>query len=157
VLASLATACGNGDGKVSAASVRAAVSTPYETFAGDTTTLAAYAGRPVIVNFFASWCTPCVAEMPDFESVHQQFGDKVAFVGLNVDDRKQDAADLVARTKVSYDVGRDAGTKIFQKLGGRDMPTTVFLRADGTMADAHNGAIRRHDLVDKIRSELGVT
>src|SRR5687767_84591 len=62
---------------------------PEATFArfdGDEGSLADYEGTPLVVNWFASWCVPCVTEMPAFEEVHQLLGDDVAFLGLNSQD-----------------------------------------------------------------------
>ena len=63
---------------------------------GGTATLGDYLDRPVVLNFFASWCTPCKAEMPALESVHQQRPD-IAFVGLAVNDTMTRAREIADR------------------------------------------------------------
>jgi thiol-disulfide isomerase/thioredoxin len=134
-----------------------AITTPYDKLQADgSVTLASYLGRPMVVNFFAEWCTPCAAEMPDFETVHQQLGDKVAFVGISADDRRKDAEDIVARTKVTYDLGFDPDQKVLRAFGGLGLPTTVLIRADGTVAETRTGAISIGDLRSKIEKQLGV-
>jgi cytochrome c biogenesis protein CcmG, thiol:disulfide interchange protein DsbE len=101
-----------------------------------------YGGRPLVVNFFASWCTPCIEEMPEFEAVHQQLGGDVAFLGLNYWDRDQATAQrLVERTGVTYDLGRDAQGEILQELGGYGMPTTVFVDSSGVVRSVHTGKL----------------
>jgi thiol-disulfide isomerase/thioredoxin len=137
-----------------------ALSRPYETFDGAETTLASYAGHPLVVNFFASWCTPCVTEMPDFEAVHQELGDRVTFVGMNYGaggETLSGAKDIVARTRISYDVGRDTDGSLLQAFGGVTMPTTVFVRPDGSVAKVRSGAISKGDLRNLISQELGVS
>src|SRR5262245_22012921 len=62
-----------------------------------------YAGRPVVVNFFASTCAPCVEEMPAFEEVNEAAGGEVAFVGVAVNDRVEDALALAEETGVTWD------------------------------------------------------
>ena len=74
-------------------------------------TLGDYVGdKPVVLNFFASWCVPCLDEMPAFEAVHQQLGDQVNFVGLaNLD--SEDKALEIAVTKGSAQVATQAGER----------------------------------------------
>jgi thiol-disulfide isomerase/thioredoxin len=136
--------------------VAAAIATPFATFAGDTARLADYGGRPVVVNFFGSYCVPCITEMPDLERLHQQYGDTVAFVGLAVSDRLSEAKALADRTGVTYDLGTDPDGSLIKAFGGIGMPTTVLLRADGTVAETHIGAMKAADLAKKMRAELGV-
>jgi thiol-disulfide isomerase/thioredoxin len=136
-----------------------ALTLPYVTFDGETRTLADYAGRPLVVNFFSSWCTPCITEMPDFEAVHQDLGDRVAFVGINYGlggETEKGARDIIERTGVTYDVGRDLDGELLEALGGVTMPTTVLVTADGTIADVRSGAVSEGKLRDLIRDELGI-
>src|SRR3546814_6055154 len=88
------------------------------------------AGRPLLVNFFASTCVPCVTEMPAFEEVYQEVGEEVAFLGLAVADRTDDARDLVERTGVTYPTALDQQGEVHDALGGTMLPTTVLLDAD---------------------------
>ena len=64
----------------------------FTTFEGDVVALSSLQGKPVLVNFFASTCVPCITEMPDLEEVHRQLGDEVTFLGLALQDRPEDAA-----------------------------------------------------------------
>jgi thiol-disulfide isomerase/thioredoxin len=144
--------------KVKAGDVEKAVNATYAMLeGGGTGSLASYRGRPVVVNFFGSYCVPCITEMPDIEKLHQQYGDSVAFVGFAVHDRASAAKDLVHRTGVTYDIGTDPKDKLIKAFGGLAMPTTVLLRPDGTLADTHVGAITAADLATKIRKEFGLT
>src|SRR3546814_12304918 len=75
------------------------------------------AGRPLLVNFFASTCVPCVTEMPAFEEVYQAVGEEVAFLGLAVADRTDAARDLVERTGVTYPTALDQQGEVIDALG----------------------------------------
>jgi cytochrome c biogenesis protein CcmG/thiol:disulfide interchange protein DsbE len=136
-----------------AAGVVAAV---YKTFDGADTSLQAYAGTPVVLNFFQSYCAPCVTEMPDFEEVHQDLGDEVTFVGIAVQDRLEDAQEIVDRTGVTYELGRDPDGSLLQAAGGLVLPTTVLIRSDGTVVEVRSGAVSKGTLRDLIRDKLGV-
>jgi cytochrome c biogenesis protein CcmG, thiol:disulfide interchange protein DsbE len=138
VLVALTAACG---GKGATKVDDQLLATPFELLDGGTDTLGAHAGRPVLVNFFASWCAPCVAEMPDLEQVHQEFRDRVDFLGLDTQEKAEDGRKLVARTGISYPVGLDPDGEMFVAFKGLGMPTTVVLRPDGTIAEVHSGAL----------------
>jgi thiol-disulfide isomerase/thioredoxin len=118
--------------------------------------LSSLRGKPVVVNFFASYCVPCITEMPAFEQVHQQMGDQVTFLGLAVADRQDEATDLVERTGVTYRTASDFQSEVITALGGTKLPTTVLLDADGQVVAVHPGALDADDLRDLLAEELGI-
>lgn len=126
------------------------------TFDGDPVTLADITdGQPLVVNFFASWCGPCVREMPDFEAVHRRRKGDVRFVGISLQDPPAAAAELVRQTGVSYLVLRDADGDLLRAMRGFSMPTTVFLSAEGEVVEVHGGELSRPALdaqIDRITS-----
>ena len=108
--------------------------------------LAGFRGTPVVLNFWASWCVPCRREMPTFEAVHQAMGDRVAFVGINHQDGRGDALDLLGDTGVTYPSGYDPQGDIARAYRLFGMPTTVFITVDGRIAGQHTGELSRADL-----------
>lgn len=125
--------------------------TEFQDFNGGVTTLAETgAGKPVVLNFFASWCPNCVAEMPDFEVVNQERGTEVQLVGLATQDAPTDALELVDTTGVTYPLGLDPQGEFFNVFQGLGMPTTVFLTADGEVAHVFTGQLSTEALSDKI-------
>jgi cytochrome c biogenesis protein CcmG, thiol:disulfide interchange protein DsbE len=114
-------------------------------------------GRPVVLNFWASWCPPCLAEMPEFERVHRQLGDRVAFLGVNQRDQAQAAEELARSTGVTYSLAVDPAGRAFDAFGGLGMPTTALIRADGTVADIFAGQLDQALLLERIRRVLGVS
>jgi peroxiredoxin len=119
--------------------------------------LADLQGRRVVLNFWASWCPPCAAEMPEFERVHRRLGDRVAFLGVNQRDQAQAAEQLARRSGVTYPLAVDTTGRAFDAFGGLGMPTTVLIRADGTVADIVAGQLDEPLLAERIRSALGVS
>jgi thiol-disulfide isomerase/thioredoxin len=119
--------------------------------------LADLRGRPVVLNFWASWCPPCVAEMPDFERVHQRLGDRVAFLGVNQRDELQAAEQLARSSGVTYPLAIDPTGLAFDAFGGLGMPTTVLIGADGTVVDIFAGQLDETLLSERISRVLGVT
>ncbi len=127
----------------------------FEYFDGTEGNLADFAGMPVVINFWASWCPACVAEMPDFEQVHARLGDRVALLGLNMQEVDQEAADvLIQKTGVTYLLGHDRDGSIFASFGGIAMPTTILVDEFGNVALTHSGAIFADDLEALITREL---
>jgi thiol-disulfide isomerase/thioredoxin len=129
----------------------------FTEFDGEVVALSSLRGTPVVVNFFASFCTPCITEMPAFESVHQALGDQVTFLGLAVADRTDEAQDLVERTKVTYRTAQDRDASVIEALGGgTHLPTTVLLDADGNVVARHLGQLDADELRDLLSEELGI-
>jgi thiol-disulfide isomerase/thioredoxin len=118
--------------------------------------LADLRGRPVVLNFWASWCPPCLAEMPEFERVHRRLGDRVTFLGVNQRDQAQAAERLARASGVTYALATDPAGRVFDAFGGLGMPTTVFIRADGTVAEIFAGQLDERLLAERIRRVLGV-
>lgn len=119
---------------------------------GEPDRLGAYEGRPLVINFWASWCTPCLAELPRFEQTYQAHKGQVTFLGLNLQDSPTSAAQVVADTGLSYPLGIDPDGRVFQALGGFGMPTTLFVAADGNVLERHTGEISAEQLVDKLHT-----
>jgi cytochrome c-type biogenesis protein len=111
---------------------------------------------PVVINFFGSWCAPCVDEMPAFEAVHQTLGDQVTFIGLANDDSTANALDTVAATGVTYPTFDDPAASALTYFGGLAMPTTVFIDTSGEVVDVNSGPMREAELRARITDLFGV-
>lgn len=113
-------------------------------------------GRPLVINFFASWCPNCIAEMPDFERVHQRLGDEVAFLGISQSDPRRASIDLAHETGITYDSGIDQNGAFFRAIGGLGMPTTVFIQPGGEIAEVWVGQLDVGSLESLIETNFGV-
>lgn len=112
--------------------------------------------RPLVINFFASWCPNCVAEMPDFERVHRALDDDVEFLGISQSDPADASIELAHQTGITYDTGIDRNGVFFNALGVTGMPTTVFVRPGGEIAEVWQGALDEASLRQLIDRLLGV-
>ncbi len=117
---------------------------------GATHSLAEFQGTPVVLNFFASWCPPCRAEMPDFQTVSQERGGEVRFVGVSRDFDNDAWFGLLESTGVTFPTFAQPSEELFLASGGLAMPTTVFLDADGNVERVHSGPLSRDRLGDFI-------
>lgn len=109
--------------------------------------LADFQGKVMVINLWASWCGPCRREVPEYETVRQQYsGKNVEFIGLTVDD--QDAADTVKRfvrdTKFGFTLGW-ADREMAQILmnGRRSIPQTIVIGSDGSVINHWVGYAQR--------------
>jgi thiol-disulfide isomerase/thioredoxin len=112
--------------------------------------------KPVVLNFYASWCGPCVTEMPAFERVHRAIGDRVTFIGVAYQDSDDDARATVERTGVTYPTFGDSGQDAIGYFGGISMPTSVFIGADGNVVDVHSRALDERALRAALEDRFGI-
>ena len=128
-------------------------------FTGGTITSASLAGKPTVLNIYASWCQVCNREMPDFQAVHDTLGTKVNFLGVNPQSNDSDSAqaEMVRRTGVHYPTARDRNDdllRLFNTSGA--LPTTVFIDAAGKVVNVHNGGLDQGALKAAVQQYLGV-
>jgi len=115
--------------------------TMYDRLDGGKASFGQYAGKPLVVNVWASWCAPCVQEMPAFERVHQSVKDGVTFIGIDSSDNRDDAKALATKTGVTYDLLYDPTGSFVSATGAVSLPSTFFVDADGKIVAAKTGAL----------------
>ncbi len=123
----------------------------------ETVSLAALAGRPVVLNFWASWCVPCRKELPAFSAVAQRLGSRVAFLGVDHLDGRRGALDLQKEMDLPYPSGYDPDGGVHSAYGFVGMPATVFISPDGRILKRHTGQLSQAELEQTIQERLGVT
>jgi cytochrome c biogenesis protein CcmG/thiol:disulfide interchange protein DsbE len=85
----------------------------------------------VIVNFWASWCGPCEDEAPMLRRAFERYGDRVAFVGVNIRDAQSDALEFLRRYRLDYPHVRDHSLRIYEDYGLTGQPETFLITAGG--------------------------
>jgi cytochrome c biogenesis protein CcmG/thiol:disulfide interchange protein DsbE len=101
--------------------------------------VADYAGKPLVVNYFGSWCGPCNAEAPDLSTFSKAQSGTAAFVGVAVDDKQSDVLDFMSKYGLSYPVVLDDNS-LSAANGINGVPTTIFYDASGQEVDRIVGA-----------------
>jgi len=126
--------------------------------------VASLLGKPMVLNFWASWCTFCVREMPDFDAVSRSVDEEVTFVGLNVlgieGETRGAAETFKQRTGVTYRMVYDPKGAFYARFQPNVlnpvMPITIFADEDGTVKDKHFGPLTRDALRGKLTELFGI-
>ena len=117
--------------------------------------LADYRGKPVILNFWATWCPPCREEMPSMQRAHQALsGEGIAVIAVNVGDDAETIGDFLAEVPVDFPLPMDTESKVAQSYPLKGLPTTYVIDPEGRLVYAAEGEREWDDpkILDRVRS-----
>lgn len=119
---------------------------------GNEVTLSSKFGKPIVLNFWATWCGPCRAELPDFNKVNEELGDNVQFFMVNVDDpgTESDVKNFLTENGYTFPVYYDTDYDGISAYNVTGIPVTYFINADGQLAATQRGTISE----DKLRANI---
>ena len=122
---------------------------------GNEVTLRDFVGKPVVLNFWASWCGPCKSEMPDFDAAYARQGEEIHFLMVNMTDGAREtidsAKDFIADSGYSFPVYFDTQYSAAIAYNVMSLPTTYFINTDGVAVARASGAIDAETL------EMGIS
>jgi thiol-disulfide isomerase/thioredoxin len=123
---------------------------------GKPITLAALQGKVVLLNFWATWCGPCRAEIPDLVALQEHYDGRLQIIGLNVDDEEADIQQYVKETKINYPVAMTSN-EVRRQFGGIPaLPTSFVLDTEGRVVQKHVGLWNPAVYETEIRALLGM-
>jgi thiol-disulfide isomerase/thioredoxin len=96
-------------------------------------------GKPVVVNFWATWCPPCVKEIPHFVEAQEKYKDKVQFVGISLDDSPQPVGPFISKHRINYPIVMSSRAISNQFGSITSIPTTFILDKDHKIIDVAVG------------------
>ena len=117
---------------------------------GQAVQLADFRGRWVIVNFWASWCAPCLLEMPELQTFHEQHADRATVIGINFEDLPASELRLFTeRLGVTFPIALGAARPV-PGLAVQGLPTTFLIDPSGALVDTHLGSVSAAMLATRI-------
>jgi len=107
--------------------------------------LSDFAGKPVLINFWATWCGPCASEMPAFDAAFAEYGEDIQFMMVNLTDGGRDTIEgvqeYIAENGYSFPVYYDTEMDAMQTYGAYSIPMTVLVDAEGNLLGGYRGAL----------------
>jgi peroxiredoxin len=116
-----------------------------KTLDGETVRLSDFAGKPVLINFWATWCGPCRAEFPDFQEASIENADKLVIIGVNntASDQIEWVDDFVDEMGATFPIVLDEDGQVSKTYQIRGLPTTIFVDRDGIVDEVFTGPINK--------------
>lgn len=108
---------------------------------GSSFTLAEQEGKVVLLNFWATWCSPCVEEMPALEKIHEEYGDQVKVVAVDCGEDKAVVDSFLKENEYTFSVGYDENNEISRKYPVTGIPYTVIIGKDGIATRTFAGSL----------------
>ena len=161
-LLALLLACGGGDGeeKEMAGDFPIIVSQGQDALGGERVAMASLLGeRPVVLNFWAAECPPCRAELPEFQSFHEEYGDRVLVLGIDLGQftnqgTPEQGRELLAELGVKFPAGYTEDQSVLPGYTVLGLPTTIFINGDGSIFSKWTGALNEEVLIERTEEML---
>jgi thiol-disulfide isomerase/thioredoxin len=123
---------------------------------GPAVNLVDFRGAPLVINFWATWCAPCVKEMPEFRDAAKDLEGTVVFLGVDVEDAPPNAEPFIERLEIDYPLAIDPRREFHRAVGNFGMPTTLLVDPEGIVRYRHTGPLTRAELRELLETYLDV-
>jgi peroxiredoxin len=118
---------------------------------GNVHRLADYKGKPYIINFWGTFCPPCVKEMPEFQRQFEKWGNKgLKVLAINISEDDLTVRNFLRKFELGYTILRDRNKATERRYGLKAYPTTYFVKADGTIMEIYIGGMKESDINERV-------
>ena len=118
--------------------------------------LSDYLGKPILINFWATWCTPCRYEMPLFEQYARKYDSQLVILAVNLQQTDTEVTDYVNELGITFPILLDLDGSISQMYRVQGLPTSYFINSEGRINDIHIGSITEQQLSDYLE-RIGIS
>lgn len=123
-----------------------AIDFEVELLTGEKVKLSNYLGKPIFLNFWATWCGPCVGEMPDIEMIKNEYGDELVVLLINGGESKNDVQSFIDKKGYTFNVGLDERGEILTKYDSMYIPLSIFIDENGIIQERKVGALSEENM-----------
>ncbi len=125
------------------------------TLNGESVSLSGMRGRPVLINFWATWCGPCQMEMPLIQKYYEKYSPNLVVLAVNNDEPASDVKSFVDKMELTFPVLLDPGAKVENQYRVMAFPTSLFINKEGLIRYQHIGILNEQQLVQYLK-QIGV-
>ncbi|PAV29383.1 cytochrome C biogenesis protein [Virgibacillus profundi] len=128
-----------------------------ETLDGKTVKLSDYKGKKVILNFWATWCPPCREEMPEMQDFHDEYGDEVEILAVNLtgsENKVKDVHEYIEKYDYTYTIPMDKDSTVGDEYRAFSVPTTYFIGTDGKIQQPRKIGPMTYDFMEEMADSL---
>ncbi len=119
--------------------------------------LASLRGKPVFLNFWATWCGPCKTEMPEIQRLHERAGDRIQILAVNLDETAKDIEPFFKELKLTFPTVIDKGKKVANGYRLLGVPASIVIDKDGIVQDIRFGPYADDADLAKSVAKVGIT
>ena len=123
---------------------------------GSTVTLSDFKGKPVIINFWATWCGPCVKEMPAFERLKENYGDEIGILAVNCGEDADTIKDFADANGYTFPIALDEEYQVSMLYPTNSIPYTVVIDGNGKVTHVSSGAVDADTMYERYKEALGL-
>ncbi|MBS3109108.1 redoxin domain-containing protein [Candidatus Woesearchaeota archaeon] len=123
-----------------------------EALDGRTVKLSEFRGKPVIINFWATWCPDCLIEMPWFEETHRESNGSIILLGVDLQESREDMIRFVQENGITYPILLDPDRVARDMYKSMGVPTTYFVSKEGIIVDLKQGGLTKEEYQEKLRA-----